>query len=46
MQVLTNFISLWEYDPENGLHFTYSVKKSKTGPGLSEFDRQIPSSDQ
>ena len=29
MQVLTNFISLWEYDPENGLHFTYSVKQPK-----------------
>ena len=25
MQVLTNFIALWEYDPENGLRFTHPV---------------------
>jgi len=27
MQVLTNFIALWEYDPENGLRFTHPVAK-------------------
>ena len=25
MQVRTNFIALWEYDPHNGLHFTQAV---------------------
>ena len=27
MQVLTNFITLWEYDPQGGIRFTYRVDK-------------------
>ena len=27
MQVRTNFIALWEYDPANGLHFTHPVER-------------------
>lgn len=27
MQVRTNFIALWEYDPENGLRFTHKVER-------------------
>jgi len=27
MQVRTNFVALWEYDPQNGLRFTHKVEK-------------------
>jgi phenylglyoxylate dehydrogenase beta subunit len=29
MQVRTNFIALWEYDPRNGLQFTHPIDRAE-----------------